>query len=149
MTQSPQQSIGADSVGASMIYTTFPSMDAARAVARALIEPKLAACVNIIPAVVSIYNWDGAVCEEAEVAALVKTRRDLVARVMDAIAKAHPYATPALVAYDIVAGSDAYLDWIAANTVPLDAGGGPIPAGQHDASVAKRTTAIEQPEEPI
>lgn len=119
MTQPSQQSIGGlmmSGNGASMIFTTFPSIEAAREVARALVEAKLAACVNIIPAVVSIYRWDSAVCEDAEVAALIKTRRELVADVMVAIAARHPYATPALVAYDIATGSQDYLNWIVVST---------------------------------
>ena len=121
MTQTANQSIGAliggqTNVACSMVYTTFPTLESARLVARALVEARLAACVNILPEMVSIYRWDGAAAEDAEVAMLVKTRRELVKRVIDQIGQRHPYTTPAIVAYDIAAGSAAYLDWISEMT---------------------------------
>lgn len=104
--------------GASLVYTTVPSMEAAETLARALVEARLAACVNMIPGVVSVYAWQGATNVEPEVIVLIKTRRERVSHVMAAIRSAHPYDTPALVGYDIAAGSVSYLDWLMAQTDP-------------------------------
>lgn len=98
--------------GYCMVYTTFPNIEAAKSCARALVEAKLAACVNIVPGVVSIYRWDGRIEEDAEVIAVCKTRRDLVADVFAAIRRQHPYDTPALAAYDMATGCERYLSWI-------------------------------------
>ncbi|MBX9926903.1 MAG: divalent-cation tolerance protein CutA [Hyphomicrobiaceae bacterium] len=99
-----------------MVYTTFPTLESARLVARALVDARLAACVNILPGMVSIYRWNGAISEDGEVAMLIKTQRELVDRVIDEVGQRHPYATPAIVAYDIAAGSAVYLDWISEMT---------------------------------
>lgn len=102
---------------ASLVYSTFPDIGSAKTAARALVDSRLAACVNIVPGVVSIYRWKDAIEEDAECAVLVKTRRALVPAVMATIRANHPYETPALVAYDIAAASPDYLAWIEESTV--------------------------------
>lgn len=106
------QGVSVQASGHCMVYTTFPNIEEAKSCARALVEAKLAACVNIVPGVLSIYRWDGGIEEDAEVIAVCKTRRDLVVDVFAAIRRQHPYDTPALAAYDIATGCERYLSWI-------------------------------------
>lgn len=97
------------------VYVTCPDADVAKAIARALVEANLVACANIVP-VTSVYRWDGAIQEDAEVVMFLKTRRDLLPDVERAIVAQHPYEVPCIVALDIVAGAAPYLDWIAKET---------------------------------
>jgi periplasmic divalent cation tolerance protein len=96
-------------------FTTAPSADKAADLARALVGEGLAACVNIVPGVRSIYRWKGELCDDAEVLCVVKTRRDHVERLRERLLALHPYEVPELVVVDIVAGNPAYLSWIDAS----------------------------------
>jgi len=100
----------------SLIYTTYPTLDAAKSSARALVESRLAACVNILPGMVAIYPWEGRIHEEAEVSVLVKTRSGLRGQCAHAIRAGHPYLNPAVLAFDVSAGSTDYVGWIIENT---------------------------------
>jgi len=97
-----------------MVYCTFPSVAAATAVGRALVEQRMAACVNVIPGMTAIYEWEGVIHEDGEVVVIIKTLAGRVADVFTAIAALHPYANPALVSLDVRAGSPAYLAWVKA-----------------------------------
>ena len=99
-----------------LVYTTFPSPEAAEEVGAALVEAGLAACVNILPAMTSIYIWQGARQRDAEAVMIVKTRRALADRVMADIRARHSYETPALVVIPVEGGSSDYLAWIATQT---------------------------------
>jgi periplasmic divalent cation tolerance protein len=92
--------------------------DKAEAIARAALEPHLAACVNILPGVTSLYWWQGAICKDAESTLLFKTRAELVPALTEAIVAAHPYAVPEVIALPLVpgAGNPAYLAWVVAET---------------------------------
>lgn len=93
------------------LYTTFPDEGTARRLCRMLVEEGLVACANLLP-IQSIYQWEEAIEEEREVAALLKTRAELIAEVEATLCAAHPYEVPALVVWPIVAGHPPYLDWI-------------------------------------
>ena len=93
------------------IYTTLPSMAAAEAASRALVAEKLAACVNIYPGLRSVYEWDGEVTVEAEVAGFIKTRAALVDETMARLSELHPYEVPAMLVLPILAGNTDYLTW--------------------------------------
>lgn len=95
------------------VMTTTASRDDARKIARALVEERLAACVQIIGPLTSVYRWQGAVEEAEEYLCLAKTRPDAYPRVEAAIRAAHPYEVPEILAVPVVAGSRAYLDWLA------------------------------------
>jgi periplasmic divalent cation tolerance protein len=98
--------------GAIALYVTCPTVAVADAIASRLVEGRIAASVNIIPGVHSLYWWKGRIERADEVILIAKT---VTARVEDAtaaIVAAHPYDTPAIVAFDIVAGSRRYLDWL-------------------------------------
>jgi periplasmic divalent cation tolerance protein len=99
-----------------LVYATYPDLDRAEAEARALVEEGLAACVNILPGMVSIYRWEGTLERGEECVAIVKTRAGLAQRVIAVARARHPYATPAFLVLPVESGLAAYLDWIAAST---------------------------------
>ncbi len=92
--------------------------DASERIARALVEGKLAACVNVLPNVVSIYTWKGEVCRDGESTLLIKTRASLVPAVTAKIRELHPYEVPEVIALSIHEGegNPDYLAWVLAET---------------------------------
>lgn len=100
-----------------IVYTTYPSLVEAEAAGRGLVEEKLAACVNILPHMVSIYRWKGAVERADEVVMLVKTRAGLAERVGEAVRRGHSYELPAVLVLPVSGGDSDYLDWIRAESV--------------------------------
>ena len=97
------------------LVTTPP--ERADAIAGALVERELVACVNIVPSVRSVYRWKGAVERDEESLLVVKTTRDALAALHEALAELHPYETFELVAVDVTGGSPEYLDWISQSVV--------------------------------
>jgi periplasmic divalent cation tolerance protein len=95
-----------------LVLTTASSKDEARKIARALVERLLAACVNIVPQVGSIYRWEAEVEEAEEWLLIVKTTRTAFERVRDAIKELHSYDVPECVCISIEEGSLEYLSWI-------------------------------------
>jgi periplasmic divalent cation tolerance protein len=102
--------------GALVVITHAPDRTVATALANALLEGRLAACVNVGAAVDSIYHWRGGIETATEVPLAIKTRSALYFNVEATIRKIHPYDTPEIVAIPIVAGDARYLDWLAAET---------------------------------
>ncbi|MEW5735228.1 MAG: divalent-cation tolerance protein CutA [Thermodesulfobacteriota bacterium] len=96
-----------------LVVMTAKDEDEARLVAEKLVGEKLAACVNIIPKVLSVYRWKGEVFREPECYLLAKTRKDLVPRLTAAVRSVHSYECPAVAALDITGGSPDFLAWIA------------------------------------
>jgi periplasmic divalent cation tolerance protein len=103
-----------------LIYTTFPSMDDAKRVGEALVAVRLAACVNMFPGMISIFEWKGAREEANEVAMIIKTRADLAEQVMQEVKRLHPYEVPALLVLPTEGGSEAYCGWILSQTPSPD-----------------------------
>lgn len=101
-----------------LIYTTFGEEEDAKRVGRALVEQRLAACVNIFPGMTSIFEWEGNLDEASEIAVLIKSRAGLKDRVLEAAARLHPYDTPALLVIETGGGSEAFADWIREQTAP-------------------------------
>ncbi len=99
-----------------IILTNVPDEPTAHAIARMLVERRLAACVNILPAVRSVYQWQGALEDTSEVAMLIKSTQARYTELEAAIRAIHPYDLPEIVALPIVAGLPNYLDWIAIET---------------------------------
>lgn len=97
-------------------HCTCPDADSATRIARALVEERLAACVQVVPGLVSTYRWDGAVREGAELLLLIKTTRDRFAALKSRLPALHPYAQPELVATEIVDGLAPFLEWMAVET---------------------------------
>jgi len=87
-------------------------------IARILVEKKLAACVNIIPEIQSIYSWKGQICDEKERLMIVKTRRALFDKLQAEVKGLHPYQVPEIIAIDIEKGLPEYLQWINDSTLP-------------------------------
>jgi len=98
------------------LYVTTASKEAARKVAHALIEARLAACANIIEGVTSVYWWEGTVQEDAECVVVLKTRQDLVDAATDKVLQVHEYDCPCVVALPITGGNPEFLDWIVKET---------------------------------
>jgi periplasmic divalent cation tolerance protein len=102
------------------LHVTAPDAAQAERLARALVEEGLAACVNIVPGVRSIYRWQGKVCDDAEVLCLVKTRPALFERARQRILDLHPYQVPEVLAFAVEDGSPAYLTWLRESTAPSE-----------------------------
>lgn len=99
-----------------------PDADTARTLGRALVDARLAACVQLVPGVESIYRWQGAVETAAEVLLVIKCPRDRFAELQARLVDLHPYDVPELVALPAVAGLPAYLHWVTDSTRAADAG---------------------------
>ncbi len=95
-----------------VVYSTFPDRSVARRIARELVEKQLVACVNLIPAVESIYSWDSRICQENEVLSMFKTTEGQLKSLEDYLIAHHPYDVPEFIAVEIKAGSDSYLSWL-------------------------------------
>jgi periplasmic divalent cation tolerance protein len=98
------------------LYITAPSFDVADAIGRTLVEDRLAACVNILPSMYSIYRWQGKIETAGEVVLIAKSRTALFGEIEKRVRELHPYECPCLVAWPIEAGHQPYLDWIAKET---------------------------------
>ena len=105
-------------MGYCLVYTTFVDDDEAKRVALQLVEKRLAACVNIFPAITAIYRWQGKIEQGPEVAALIKTKDELFAEIEKTIKVLHSYETCCVIKLPITAGSEKFLSWIAAQTIP-------------------------------
>lgn len=99
-----------------MIYVTAGSREEALRIGRAVVEDRLAACANVLPGITSMYWWEGTVHEEDETALVLKTRQDLVDRVIAKVKELHGYDCPCVVALPITGGNGEYLDWISRET---------------------------------
>lgn len=104
-------------MSALIVITSAPDRDVALKIARALIERKLAACVNILAECTSIYRWQGTLETATEVALMIKTRAAIYDDVEAAIKSLHPYELPEIVAVPIERGLPDFLEWINAETV--------------------------------
>ncbi|MBI3375996.1 MAG: divalent-cation tolerance protein CutA [Betaproteobacteria bacterium] len=99
-----------------LVITNLPDRAAAEKLADALIEGRLAACVNILSPCRSVYFWKGAVQHDEEFPLLIKTTRERYAALEDAIRAGHPYELPEIIAVPVERGLPAYLDWVAGQT---------------------------------
>jgi periplasmic divalent cation tolerance protein len=98
------------------VYTTYPSIVEAEEAGRAIVERRLAACVNILPGMISHYWWQGALERGEEVVMIVKTRASLAEDVCQAVKERHSYTTPAIAVIPLESIDQAYLGWIVAET---------------------------------
>jgi periplasmic divalent cation tolerance protein len=95
-----------------VVFCTFPNSEAARQIGTVLVERQLAACVNLIPAVESIYRWQGAVETASEVLAIFKTRAGVFPDFEQALVALHPYEVPEVIALDPAAVHGNYASWL-------------------------------------
>jgi periplasmic divalent cation tolerance protein len=98
------------------VYTTYPSIVEAEQAGRTIVEKRLAACVNILPGMVSHYWWEGKVERGEEVVMIVKTRATLAQDVGRAIKEMHSYSTPAILVLPLESVEETYLKWLMAET---------------------------------
>lgn len=101
-----------------VVFSTFPGAERAAEVARTLVDERLAACVNLVPAVRSIYRWQGAVQDDTEALAIIKTTSERLPALRERLAALHPYDVPEILALPVADGHAPYLAWLAAETSP-------------------------------
>jgi len=94
------------------LYVTVPDKAEAVALARVLIAEKLVACANISGEMLSLYPWDGEICQDHEWALFLKTRKDHAQKAIARIREQHSYDTPCIVQWDITGGNADYLKWL-------------------------------------
>jgi periplasmic divalent cation tolerance protein len=99
-----------------LIYSTFPSTETAEQAGRRLVEAQLAACVNVIAGMTSVYRWQGKIERGSEAVMIIKTRASLVDAVMAQVKAQHPYTNPALLVLPVEGGSGDYLAWLMEET---------------------------------
>lgn len=100
------------------VYMTAANMDEASRIATTLVQQRLAACVNIIDGIRSIYEWQGTLQEEREVAMIAKTEEACLPELKDAVKAMHSYDCPCIVELTVSGGNKAFLDWIRAQVGP-------------------------------
>jgi periplasmic divalent cation tolerance protein len=101
---------------AMLVLTNCPDEESANAIALALVEARLAACVNILPRVQSVYRWQGAVESATEIPLFIKSTAANYPALEATIRNRHPYQVPEIIALPVTHGLSAYLDWIASET---------------------------------
>lgn len=99
-----------------LLYITTAKVEEARRIGKVLVEERLAACANIVPALESIYRWQGAIVEDREILLIVKTRAALVDAAIAKVKALHSYTCPCIVALPILSGNPAYLEWLGQET---------------------------------
>jgi periplasmic divalent cation tolerance protein len=99
-----------------LVYTTWPSIVEAEQAGRTIVERRLAACVNILPGMISHYWWEGKIERAEEAVMIVKTRAGLAEAVRQAVKEMHAYTTPAVMVLPVEALDPAYHQWIVAET---------------------------------
>ncbi len=96
-----------------VVLITVPSKEIGTVIAKALLEQKLAACVNVVSPINSLYTWKGETCSDEEVLLVVKTKAAIFEdKFVPAVQAVHPYDVPEIIALPIIMGSKSYLDWI-------------------------------------
>lgn len=95
-----------------LLLSTFPSVEEARQIGTALVEKQLAACVNLIPGVESVYRWQGRVETSAEVLAVIKTNTAVLDDLIQVLTDLHPYEVPEIVAFEPAKVSESYVAWL-------------------------------------
>jgi periplasmic divalent cation tolerance protein len=98
------------------VYTTYPSVVEAERAGRAIVERRLAACVNILPGMISHYWWNGALERGEEVVMIIKTRASYSEAVSAAVKEGHSYATPAILVLPIESLEETYFEWLLTET---------------------------------
>jgi len=123
-----------------VVLVTAGSAESAEKIARALVEERLAACVNVIPGIRSIYRWQGRVADDAEWLLVAKTGRSRFAELEARVRALHSYEVPEVIMLPVVGGAADYLAWIAAETDAADpaAAGGSKPRSTPPARTRRR-----------
>jgi periplasmic divalent cation tolerance protein len=101
-----------------VVLVTAPDAAVGASLARELVEARLAACVNLLPQVRSIYRWEGQVQDDAEVLLVIKTRADRCEELATRVKELHPYDLPEVLVLPVAGGSQPYLQWVFSETQP-------------------------------
>jgi len=101
-----------------IVYITSSKEEEAEKIAKALVEAKLAGCVNIINNIRSIYSWQGKIEDESEILMMVKTQKHLFKELSEKVKELHSYTVPEIIAIPIIEGSEEYLKWLNDITKP-------------------------------
>jgi periplasmic divalent cation tolerance protein len=112
---SPSEAVA---VPVQVVLVTAPDAAVGARLARTVVEERLAACVNLVPGVRSVYRWEGAVHEDDEVLLVIKTREDRIEALSRRVQELHPYEVPELLAVGVVGGSERYLAWLREAATP-------------------------------
>ena len=99
-----------------VVYITAPSLEEAQSLAQALVREKLAACVNIIPGIQSVYQWDNAVQSDEELLLICKSRTERFEALKNRVQALHSYDVPEIISIALQNGSEPYLNWVRENT---------------------------------
>ena len=102
-----------------LLYVVTGTLDEAKKIGKYLVEKKLAACVNILPNMISIYSWNQELKEDNETVLLIKTRKSLEPKIMSLVESMHSYECPCIVGFSIESGLAKYLSWLELETKPL------------------------------
>ena len=102
----------------SVVFITAPNVECAETIARKLVEERLAACVNVVPGIRSLYRWEGQVQNDPEVLMIVKTRADRCSALAARVTELHPYDLPEVLELPAASGSRTYLDWVRTESSP-------------------------------
>jgi periplasmic divalent cation tolerance protein len=105
------------STGAAVVFVTAASAEQAGLMAHALVGERLAACVNIVSPLRSIYRWNDEVQTDSEHLMIIKTRANLVSKIEARVKELHGYEVPEVIALPIIAGAKSYLDWVFESTI--------------------------------
>ena len=95
-----------------LVFTTLPSADKAAEIAKLLVDEKLVACANLLPAIRSIYRWQDKVVDEGEILLLIKSSEDRFEAIRSRIRSLHSYQVPEVISIPIIAGDAEYLHWL-------------------------------------
>ena len=98
-----------------LVFVTVPNVDVGKTIARVLLEERLAACINVVPAISSLYWWQGKIQEDQEGLILIKTSQDSIQALQDRLHELHPYDTPEFIAIAVDQVSAKYLGWLESN----------------------------------
>lgn len=98
-----------------LVFSTVASAEDGERIARALVERRVAACVNVVPGLTSFYRWEGRVQQDEERLLVIKTRADRFEELRSVLVDLHPYEVPEVIALPITAGHPAYLSWLDAS----------------------------------
>ncbi|KAE8659251.1 Protein CutA [Hibiscus syriacus] len=105
-----------DTVPSIVVYVTVPNREAGRKLAGSIVKEKLAACVNIVPGVESVYEWEGKINTDPEELLIIKTRQSLLPALTEHVKANHEYDVPEVIALPINGGSPQYLEWLKNST---------------------------------
>lgn len=105
-----------DTVPSIVVYVTVPNREAGKKLANSIVKEKLAACVNIVPGIESVYQWQGEIQSDAEELLIIKTRQSLLEALTEHVKANHEYEVPEVISLPITGGSIPYLKWLKDST---------------------------------